>query len=290
MDLKTIDAALKRAADPTYLEQMKLLGVNTDQAIGVRMPKLKLLAKNIGKDHEMALNLWELGHHEGRILAGLVEEPDKMERSQADRWVSELQSWDEVDQLCGYLFQKVPYVEELIPAWIKRKDPFVRRAGFVLIVATCIHHKSKEDDHFLQYFDTIEKYSTDERNYVKRAVNWALRQIGKRTIHLNKDAVELAKKLASKKNETARWIGKNALKELQSEEVLERLNKKEEKRLKKIEKKKQKEKAKKEAEKKKMLKKAKQAKKKGTSTSAKGNKKSAERKTKKKASTAKKKK
>jgi 3-methyladenine DNA glycosylase AlkD len=275
MELKTIKAALERAADPTYLEQMKLLGVNTEQAIGVRMPKLKLLAKNIGKDHEMATQLWSLGHHEGRILAGLVAEPDKMVREEADEWVENLQSWDEVDQLCGYLFQKLPYVEELIPDWIDHKDAFVKRAGFVLIVATCIHHKKKEDDHFLQYFDVIEEHATDKRNYVKRAVNWALRQIGKRTIHLNRDAVKLAEKLKRKKDATASWIGKNALKELQSEEVLERLNKKEEKRLKKIEKKKQKEKAKKEAEKKKAAKKAEREKKK-----AKNQKKNAERKVK----------
>lgn len=275
MELKTIKAALERAADPTYLEQMKLLGVNTEQAIGVRMPKLKLLAKNIGKDHEMATQLWSLGHHEGRILAGLVAEPDKMDREEADEWVENLQSWDEVDQLCGYLFQKLPYVEELIPDWIDHKDAFVKRAGFVLIVATCIHHKKKEDDHFLQYFDVIEEHATDKRNYVKRAVNWALRQIGKRTIHLNRDAVKLAEKLKRKKDATASWIGKNALKELQSEEVLERLNKKEEKRLKKIEKKKQKEKAKKEAEKKKAAKKAEREKKK-----AKNQKKNAERKVK----------
>ncbi len=275
MELKEIKAALERAADPTYLEQMKLLGVNTEQAIGVRMPKLKLLAKNIGKDHEMASQLWSLGHHEGRILAGLVAEPDKMKREEADQWVENLQSWDEVDQLCGYLFQKLPYVEELIADWIDHKEAFVKRAGFVLIVATCIHHKKKEDDHFLQYLDVIEEHATDKRNYVKRAVNWALRQIGKRTIHLNKDAVTLAKKLKGKKDATASWIGKNALKELQSEEVLERLNKKEEKRLKKIEKKRQKEKAKKEAEKKKAAKKAKQEKKKG-----KNQKKKAERKTK----------
>jgi len=262
MELKKIKAALERAADPTYLEQMKLLGVNTEQAIGVRMPKLKLLAKNIGKDHEMANQLWSLGHHEGRILAGLVAEPDKMERDEADNWVENLQSWDEVDQLCGYLFQKLPYVDELITDWIDHKDAFVKRAGFVLIVATCIHHKNKEDEHFLQFFDVIEEHSTDKRNYVKRAVNWALRQIGKRTIQLNKDAVVLAKKLKAKKNASASWIGKNALKELQSEEVLERLNKKEEKRLKKLEKKRQKEKAKKEAEKKKAEKKAERAKKK----------------------------
>src|SRR6056297_600444 len=262
MELKEIKAALERAADPTYLEQMKLLGVNTEQAIGVRMPKLKLLAKNIGKDHEMASQLWSLGHHEGRILAGLVAEPDKMAREEADQWVENLQSWDEVDQLCGYLFQKLPYVEELIADWINHDQAFVKRAGFVLIVATCIHHKKKEDDHFRQYFDVIEEHSTDERNYVKRSVNWALRQIGKRTIHLNKDAIKLAKKLTRKRNDAANWIGKNALKELQSEEVQERLNKKEEKRLKKLEKKEQKEKAKKEAEKKKAAKKAKQAKKK----------------------------
>ncbi|NBC24052.1 MAG: DNA alkylation repair protein [Bacteroidetes bacterium] len=249
MELKTIKAALERAADPTYLEQMKLLGVNTEQAIGVRMPKLKLLAKNIGKDHEMANQLWSLNHHEGRILAGLVAEPDKMEKGEATIWVENLQSWDEVDQLCGYLFQKLPFVEELIADWIAHDEALVKRAGFVLIVASCIHHKKKEDDHFLQYFDVIESHATDKRNYVKRAVNWALRQIGKRTIHLNKEAVKLAKKLRDKKNATASWIGKNALKELQSEEVLERLNKKEEKRLKKLEKKRQKEKAKKEAEK-----------------------------------------
>ncbi|NBB88965.1 MAG: DNA alkylation repair protein [Bacteroidetes bacterium] len=274
MNLQKIKASLERAADPNYLEQMKLLGVNTEQAIGVRMPKLKLLAKNIGKNHEMAGELWSLGHHEGRILAGLVAEPDKMEHEEANEWVENLQSWDEVDQLCGYLFQKLPYVEDLIPEWIDHKDPLVKRAGFVLIVATCIHHKKKEDDHFVQYFDAIEDHATDKRNYVKRAVNWALRQIGKRTIQLNRKAVKVAEKLADKKNATASWIGKNALKDIQSEEVLERLNKKEEKRLKKLEKKRQKEKEKKEAEKKKAAKKAeKKAKKAGKKSSAKTKKK-----------------
>jgi 3-methyladenine DNA glycosylase AlkD len=256
MDIETVKRALERYADQSYLDQMKRLGVETGNAIGVRMPKLKLLAKNIGKDHELAQQIWALGHHEGRILAGLIEEPEEVEREQADQWVSELKSWDEVDQMCGYLFQKLPYVEDLIDDWIQEDEELVKRAGFVLIVATCIHHKDKEDDHFRPYFKTIKKHATDGRNFVKKAVTWALRQIGKRNIHLNKDAVKVAKDLTNKKDKTANWVGRNALKELESEEVQERLEKKEEKRLKKIEKKKKRE------EKKKAKKKAKAKKKK----------------------------
>lgn len=271
MDIETVKRALERYADQSYLDQMKRLGVETSNAIGVRMGKLKLLAKNTGKDHELAQQIWALGHHEGRILAGLVEEPEKVERKQADQWVAELKSWDEVDQMCGYLFQKLPYVEDLIDDWIKNKEALVRRAGFVLIVATCIHHKDKDDEHFKQYFKTIKKYADDDRNLVKKAVSWALRQIGKRNIHLNKDTVEVAEELTKKKNKTEKWVGRNALKDLQSEEVQERLEKKEEKRLKKIEKKKKREEAKKEKEE---ARKKKEAKKKARKKKAQANSKS----------------
>lgn len=244
MDIKTVKRALDRYADQSYLDQMKRLGVDTENAIGVRMPKLKMLANNIGRDHELALEIWDLGHHEGRILAGLVEEPEKVEREQADSWVAQLKSWDEVDQMCGYLFQKLPYVEELISDWIEEDEPLVKRAGFVLIVATCIHHKDKEEDYFKEKLQLLKKHADDDRNLVKKAITWAIRQIGKKNIRLNKEAIEVAEGLTKKKNKAANWIGKNALKELKSEEVQERLEKKEEKRLKKIEKKKKREEAK----------------------------------------------
>ncbi len=241
MNIASIERSLRNYADPNYLRQMELLGISTKQALGVRMPKIKLLAKNIGRNHDLAQQIWALNHHEGRLLAGLVEEPDMVSREQAEAWVAKLQSWDEVDQMCGNLFQRLPFFEDLIYDWIQSDELFIKRAGFVLIVASSIHHKNRPDEEFHPYFDLIKKHAKDDRNLVKKAVNWALRQIGKRSVQLNGPALSCAEELLSFEHPVSNWIAKDAIKELKSEEVKERLEKKEEKRLKKIEREKAKE-------------------------------------------------
>ena len=199
-------------------------GINTARAFGVSMAALRPLARRLGRSHALAAALWDTGFHDARILAALIDEPAKVTQSQMDRWAADFDSWDLCDQACMKLFAKTPFVEQKVHQWADDEREFVRRAGFALLAAHAHQAKSLPDDDFRSFLPLIERHATDPRNFVKKAVNWALRQIGKRSLALHKPALHLAERLAQSDDRTARWIGRDATRELKAPKQLERLH------------------------------------------------------------------
>jgi len=223
---------LEEIRSPENVAGMARYGIATKNALGVPMPMLRDLAKEISRDtdlrphiHSLALELWDTKVHEARILAGLIDDPEFVTDSQMERWVMDFDSWDVCDQICSNLFDKTGPALKKVGEWGKRKEEFVKRAGFVLMAALAVHDKDAEDKTFLNFLAAIKRESTDERNFVRKAVNWALRGIGKRNLSLNKAAVKCAKEIQKIDSKAARWIASDALRELTSAPVLKRLNK-----------------------------------------------------------------
>jgi 3-methyladenine DNA glycosylase AlkD len=182
------------------------------------------MAKKIGKNHKLALQLWKSEIHEARILAGLIDEIDKVTEKQMDSWIKDFDSWDVCDLICANVFDKTPFAFKKAIEWTKRNNEFEKRAGFALMACLAWHDKEADDSKFIKFFPTIKRESIDERNYVKKANNWALRQIGKRNINLNKEAIKLALTIQKIESRPARWIANDALRELKSEAVQKRLS------------------------------------------------------------------
>jgi 3-methyladenine DNA glycosylase AlkD len=204
---------------------MARFGINTEHAFGVSMAMLKPLERRYRRDHELARALWASGHHEARILAALIEDPELVTPHQMEAWVADLDSWDLCDQACMRVFAKTPHVADKVARWAKDKREFVRRAAFATIAGYAVSAKKASDEYFIRWLPLIEQYSTDERNYVRKAVNWALRQIGKRSPSLHRPARALAEKLAGSDDRTARWVGKDAARELTDPAQLARIAK-----------------------------------------------------------------
>jgi 3-methyladenine DNA glycosylase AlkD len=204
---------------------MARFGINPDGALGVRIPDLRRLAKEIGTDHRLALSLWKSGLHEARILASMIDDPAAVTEPQMESWVRDFDSWDVCDQCCGNLFDRTPFAYPKAVEWTSRNEEFVKRAGFALMAWAAVHDKAEDDRVFLEFLPIIEREADDNRNFVKKAVNWALRQIGKRNRRLHRAALAAARRL-SKRNDSraARWIGADALRELSSESVRSRLS------------------------------------------------------------------
>ncbi len=211
--------ALSKNAKPGFREGMARYGIVSDTALGIPVPETRRLAKEIGKDHALALRLWKEDIHEAKILASMIDDPELVSENQMDKWAGDFYSWDICDQCCGNLFDKTPHCEKKIRQWVADEREFVRRAGFVMMAARAVHDKKAKDAEFLLYLPLIEKYSTDQRNFVKKAVNWALRQIGKRNAKLHKEALSIARRLASSSDRAARWIGSDARRELEAKKV-----------------------------------------------------------------------
>lgn len=214
---------LKKLSNPKSLEGMARFGIRPNKALGISIPDLRKLAKEIGKNHKLALLLWKSGVHEARILAGLIDEVNKVTKKQMDSWIKGFDSWDVCDLVCANLFDKTPFAFKKAIEWTKRKKEFEKRAGFALMACLAWHDKEAGDDKFIKFFPAIKRESVDERNYVKKAVNWALRQIGKKNKNLNKEAVKLALVIQKIESRSARWIASDALRELKSEAVQKRL-------------------------------------------------------------------
>jgi 3-methyladenine DNA glycosylase AlkD len=224
MNTNQIIKELKKLSNPQDKKGMKRFGINPEKALGIRIWKLRKLAKKISKNHQIATELWDTDIHEARLLATMIDEPEEVTEKQMDEWVSDFNSWDICDQCCSNLFDKTQFLHKKILEWSKDQREFVRRAGFVLISTSSIHRKNWEDKEFERYFPLIEKYSDDERNFVKKAVNWAIRQVGKRNKKLNKKCIALSKKIQKKDSKAAKWIASDAIRELQSEKIQKRLN------------------------------------------------------------------
>jgi 3-methyladenine DNA glycosylase AlkD len=214
---------LKDKARPDQLEGMSRYGISPDQRLGLSMPDMRKIAKEVGRDHELALALWKTGIQDAMIVASMVGDPDKLTEEQMEEWVKDINSWDVCDQLCMNLFEKTPLVWKKISDWSDRPEEFVKRAAYSLIACLAWHDKQVGDERFIALFPVLKHGATDERNYVKKAVNWALRNIGKRSRTLNMAAIELARDIQRIDSKTARWVGSDAIRELESEAVQGRL-------------------------------------------------------------------
>jgi 3-methyladenine DNA glycosylase AlkD len=219
-------SALKGLADPKLRAKMAYFGVRVPKAHGISSPVLHQFAKQIGKDHRLARQLWTTGIHEARILATLIGESDQVTAAEMDRWVRDFDSWDVVDAACCYLYAHAKPAWNKTAAWSRRRKEFIKRASFSLIAYLSYKDKAAPDARFVRFLRVIEREAHDERNFVKKAVNWALRNIGKRNRRLNKEAIRAGERIRRQDSRSARWIAADALRELKSEAVQSRLQRK----------------------------------------------------------------
>lgn len=226
MRLNDVIAELKSMGDPESAAGMARYGIKSDRALGVSIPKLQGLARKIGTDRKLAGQLWSSAIHEARILACMIEDPQLLTEAQLERWVKDFDSWDLCDQCCNRLFSKKAFGRQKAMAWSQRPEEFVRRAGFVLMAVLAVHDKKATDRQFDPFFKQIRKAASDERNFVKKAVNWALRQIGKRNLALNRKAIAVAEEIRQLESKAARWVANDALRELRNEKIQQRLSRK----------------------------------------------------------------
>jgi 3-methyladenine DNA glycosylase AlkD len=221
--LDSILTQLKLLANPDNVAGMARYGISSQGTLGISIYTLRPLAKEIGKDHDLALELWDTGIHEARILAAYIDDPHLMSAAQMDRWALDFDSWDVCDQVCSNLFDQTAFAYQKAFEWSARPETFVKRAGFVLMASLAVHDKHAPDEKIEAFLPVIVREAGDERNFVKKAVNWALRQIGKRSQSLNKKAIAAAQQIQQVDSKTARWIAADALRELTSEKVQARL-------------------------------------------------------------------
>ncbi len=220
---------LQSVSDAKRLEGMERYAIDTKKAIGVSLPDIRSIAKSIRKNkditdrHSLALQLWKTEIHEARILASMIDNPKEVTKKQMDAWTADFYSWDVCDQVCSNLFQKTNFFLEKAFQYSTSKKEFVKRTGFVLMVQYAVHHKKAPDDSCFEFLKRIEGEAWDNRNFVKKAVNWCLRQIGKRNKHLHPFAIASAERILQQDSSSAKWIANDALRELHSEGVLKRL-------------------------------------------------------------------
>jgi 3-methyladenine DNA glycosylase AlkD len=215
MDVEGVLALLRQhAVAPADLQGMARFGMDLQGRIGWRVPELRRLARQIGRDHARALALWDSGIPDAQLLAAFTAEPQAFTAGQMDGWVKTMRSWDVCDQACTNAFAPSPLAWQKVDRWASRDEEFVRRAAFALLAALAVHDKQARDDAFLARLPLIEQAADDERNFVKKAVNWALRQIGKRNAALHGPALALARQLRASGSRAARWIGSDAEREL----------------------------------------------------------------------------
>lgn len=223
MEYEEVLKQLRSSAAPEAVAGMARFGINPTNTYGVSIPVLRSMAKQIGRNHLLAQKLWSSGIHEARILAGMIDSPDMVTPRQTESWVKDFDSWDVCDQCCSNLFDRTKFAHKKAIEWSKRSDEFVKRAGFVLMATLSVHDKEASDKEFLKFLPIIRREACDERNFVKKAVNWALRQIGKRNLSLNKMAIQTARELQRSDSKSARWIASDAIRELTSEAVQKKL-------------------------------------------------------------------
>ncbi len=223
MQYKDIIKKLESLSDPEAVKGMARFGINPENTYGVSIPQLRKMAKEIGVDHDLAQQLWASGIHEARILATMIDRPEMVTEAQMESWVKDFDSWDVCDQCCMNLFEKTGFAYQKAVEWSKREEEFVKRAGFTLMAALAVHDKRAGDEDFLKFLPMIKRESGDARNFVKKAVNWALRQIGKRNLSLNKLAIKTAEEIQQIDAKSARWIAADAIRELTGEAVQRRL-------------------------------------------------------------------
>lgn len=224
MNAHDIITKLKSLENKTNVAGMARFGITGNKVLGISMPVLRALAKEVGKNHKLALELWQSGIHEAQILASIIADPKQATPELLETWVLDFDSWDVCDQTCMNFFVKTPFAHDKIIAWSTRPEEFVKRAAFALIACFANGHKNVPDRFYLEFFPLITREANDDRNFVKKAVNWALRGIGKRNLFLNQAAREFAQELLSKPSKTARWIASDALRDIGRPEIGARLS------------------------------------------------------------------
>ena len=225
-NLNSVLDRLHTLADPEKLPAMRRFALTGDARLGISIPDLRALATELGKDHALALELWRTAIPEAQILATLIADPKQVTSSRMDDWARAITAWDICDAACNNLFVRTPFAWDKVHQWAEEEPEFTRRAGFVLIACLATHDKKAPDGRFIDTFPLITAYATDPRNFVKKAVNWALRGIGKRNLPLNRAAIDLAHNLNTADDPAARWIASDALRELTSQKVQQRLREK----------------------------------------------------------------
>lgn len=224
MDIDEVIEQLKRASKPESLPGMSRFGIRVERALGVSIPDLRKLARRIGRNHALAQDLWSTGIHEARILAAMVDDPGKVTARQMDLWVGDFDSWDLCDQCCMNLFDKTPFAYRKALAWSRRKKEFVKRAAFALMACLAVHDKHASNEPFEDFLAAIRRESFDGRNFVMKAVNWALRQIGKRNRELNRSALKKAREIQRFDSKSAKWVASDAIRELTAVRISKRLD------------------------------------------------------------------
>jgi 3-methyladenine DNA glycosylase AlkD len=221
MDRKNLIKHLKSLGTEYNRQGQARFGIDISKSLGVSQPEIRQKAKEIRKSlsekkrHNLALELWQAGYRETMLLAAMIDVPELVTRQQMDRWVGDFSSWDVCDTTCGDLLDKTPFAVEKALEYVNSEEEFVKRAGFVLMAWLAVHNKELPNKIFVQFLEVISNNASDDRNFVKKAVNWALRQIGKsRNVYLYDKALKVADELRNRENKTERWVGSNAYNEL----------------------------------------------------------------------------
>lgn len=223
IDAESVVATLKRLANKQTLDGMARYAIPSANAFGVPVNVMQTLAKKLGRNHQLAADLWETGWYEARMLACFLDEPERVTAAQMERWCRDFDSWAICDTACFALFDRTPHAWRKVEQWASRDEEFVKRTSFALMACLALHNKTADDEWFAECLPLIERAADDDRNFVKKGVSWALRSIGRRSLELHRAAVALAQGLAISKEPSARWIGKDALRDLKKPAVIKRL-------------------------------------------------------------------
>jgi len=223
--VKEIVQKLEEKAKPDQLEGMARYGITVEKRLGVSVPDMRKLAKEIGKDHQLAIELWRTGISEAMMTASMIDISESVTEKQMEEWVKDFDSWDVCDQVCMNLFDRSPLAWKKVLDWAEREEEFVKRAAFALIACLAWHDKTAPDEKFIQLIPVIQKASTDPRNYVKKAVSWTLRHIGKRNANLNKVAIQAAKEIQQMDSKPAKWIASDVIRDITRKLIQSRFNK-----------------------------------------------------------------
>ncbi len=224
--VKDVLAWLERHGSARNREGMARYGIVAPKAFGVSVAMTQQLSKELGRSHELALALWDTGWYEARMLCAFVDEPGRVTSAQMDRWAKDFDNWAVCDHNCFHLFDRTPHAWKKVHAWSRRRDEFVKRAAFATLAGLSLHDKKSGDAPFLEALALIEPAAADDRNFVKKGVSWALRVVGRRSTPLNAETVAISRRLVAAEEPSARWIGRDALRELTSEPVQARLARK----------------------------------------------------------------
>ena len=222
-EVRTVLSWLEEKSTQRDLDNLQRFGIAASQPFGVSMSNMKLMAKRLGRNHALAEALWSTGRYEAQMVATLIDDPAIVTPAQMDRWCRDFDNWGICDTACFFLFDRSPHAWAKVAQWSGRREEFVKRAAFALLASLALHDKDAADKPFMDSLKFIESAATDERNFVKKGVSWALRSVGRRNAAVNGATVVLARRLSTSENAAARWIGKGAVRELTSPAVVRKL-------------------------------------------------------------------